>query len=106
MFVFTRDRWKQISEKLSSSASMLSADMRSFTRYMFGGATEVEVDNIGRILVPEYLTERANLQTKVVMIGVENRIEIWNEKSWSAYKTRVEKEALGLSEKLSGLGIM
>lgn len=106
LFVFTKEEWERIALKLSENASMLSADMRSFTRYMFGGAIEVEVDNIGRILIPDFLKERANLKTKVVLIGVQNRLEIWNEKSWTDYKRQVEKQADGLAEKLSGLGIM
>jgi MraZ protein len=73
---------------------------------MFGGAVEVEIDSIGRILLPDFLRERANLKSKVVLIGVQNRIEIWNEKSWVEYKRGVEREANGLAEKLSGLGIM
>ena len=85
---------------------MLSSDMRSFTRYMFGGAVEVEVDSIGRVLVPDFLRDRAGLKSKVVLIGVQNRLEIWNEKSWSEYKRGVEKQADSLAEKLSGLGIM
>ncbi len=106
LFAFTAKEWERIAVKLSENASMLSSDMRSFTRYMFGGASEVEVDNIGRILVPDFLRERANLKSKVVLIGVQNRIEIWNEKSWADYKRQVEKQADGLAEKLSGLGIM
>ncbi len=106
LFVFTLKEWQKIAEKLSENSSMLSSDMRSFTRYMFGGASEVTVDNIGRVLVPDFLRNRANLKTKVVLIGVQNRLEIWNEKSWIDYKKQVEKEALGLAEKLSGLGIM
>ncbi len=106
LFVFTSKEWQGIAEKLSTNSSMLSADMRSFTRYMFGGASEVEVDNTGRVLVPDFLRERANLKSKVVLIGVQNRLEIWNEKSWSLYKQQVEKQADGLAEKLSGLGIM
>lgn len=106
LFVFTSKEWEAIAEKLSTNSSMLSADMRSFTRYMFGGASEVEIDNIGRVLVPDFLRERANLKSKVVLIGVKNRLEIWNEKSWSLYKRQVEKQADGLAEKLSGLGIM
>lgn len=106
LFVFTVKEWERIAQKLSENASMLSSDMRSFTRYMFGGASEVEVDNIGRILVPDFLKDRANLKTKVVLIGVQNRLEIWNEKSWDLYKRQVEKQADGLAEKLSGLGIM
>jgi MraZ protein len=106
LFAFAPKEWETIAGKLSENSSMLSSDIRSFTRYMFGGASEVEVDNIGRILVPDFLRERANLKTKVVLIGVQNRIEIWNEKSWTDYKKQVEKQADGLAEKLSGLGIM
>ncbi len=106
IFVFTTKEWENIAEKLSQNASMLSSDMRSFTRYMFGGAVEVEVDSIGRVLVPDFLRDRAGLKSKVVLIGVQNRLEIWNEKSWSEYKRGVEKQADSLAEKLSGLGIM
>lgn len=106
LFVFTTKEWEKIANRLSENSSVLSADMRSFSRWMFGGATEVEVDNIGRVLVPDFLRERANLKTKVVLIGVQNRLEIWNEKSWSDYKRQVEKSADSLAEKLSGLGIM
>ena len=106
LFAFTVKEWQRIAERLSENASMLSADMRSFTRYMFGGASEVEVDSIGRVLVPDFLRDRALLKSKVVLIGVQNRVEIWNEKSWAEYKRGVEREANGLAEKLSGLGIM
>ncbi len=106
LFAFTTEEWKRISTKLSENASMLSADMRSFTRYMFGGAVEAEVDSIGRILIPDFLKDRANLKTKVSIVGVQNRIEIWNDKQWGEYKRQVEKQADGLAEKLSGLGIM
>jgi MraZ protein len=106
LFAFTVKEWEKIANKLSENSSILSADLRSFTRYMFGGASEVEVDNIGRVLVPDFLRERANLKTKVVLIGVQNRLEIWNEKSWTDYKRQVEKGADSLAEKLSGLGIM
>lgn len=106
LFVFTTEEWGRIAAKLSENASMLSADMRSFTRYMFGGASEVEIDSAGRVLVPDFLRERASLKNKVVLIGVQNRLEIWNEKSWDLYKRQVEKQADGLAEKLSGLGLM
>jgi MraZ protein len=106
LFAFTQKEWEKIAGRLSENSSMLSSDMRSFSRYMFGGASEVEVDSIGRVLVPDFLKERANLKNNVVWIGVKNRLEIWNEKSWTDYKRQVEKEADGLAEKLSGLGIM
>lgn len=105
LFVFTMKQWGTISEKLGES-SILQADTRSFNRYMLGGASEVEVDSIGRILIPDFLKDRANLKSKVVMIGVQNRVEIWNDKSWIDYKKVVEKQADSLAEKLGQAGAL
>ena len=106
LFLFTEKEWQKVSSKLSENASLLSSDMRSFTRFMYGGAFEAEVDSIGRILIPDFLRERSALSGKIVMIGIQNRVEIWNEKSWKEYRTKVEKNADKLAEKLSGLGII
>ena len=105
LFIFTKKEWVKISEKLSGF-SMLAADNRSFNRFMFGGATEVDVDNIGRFLLPDFLKTRANLSEKVSLVGVQNRVEIWNESAWNNYKKTVEKEADGLAEKLGGAGML
>ncbi len=103
LWLFTIAQWKKISEKLSEF-SMLQADNRSFNRYMFGSATEVEVDTIGRILLPEFLVSRAGLKNKVALVGVQDRAEIWNEEKWREYKNVVEKEADQLAEKLGQAG--
>ncbi len=100
LFVFTPKEWKLFSAKLSQET--LRADNRGFNRFMFGGASEAEVDSIGRILIPDFLAEWAELKDKVAIIGVESRVEIWNEKTWLAYKAQVEKQADSLAEKLGG----
>jgi MraZ protein len=105
LFIFTKKEWVKISEKLSEF-SMLSADNRSFNRFMFGGATEVDVDNIGRFLLPDFLKTRAGLSEKVALVGVQNRVEIWNDAKWSEYKKLVEKQADSLAEKLGGAGML
>jgi MraZ protein len=105
LWLFTKEQWKRISEKLSGF-SMLQADNRSFNRYMFGSATEVEVDTIGRILLPEFLVTRATLKNKVAVVGVQDRVEIWNEESWREYKVAVEKRADQLAEKLGQAGAL
>ncbi len=104
LFVFTKKEWQKISEKLSGF-SMLAADNRSFNRFMFGGATEVSIDSIGRILLPDFLKDRAGLKAKAALVGVQNRLEIWNDKVWGEYKKVVEKEADALAEKLGGVGV-
>ena len=105
LFVFAEGEWKKIAERLSES-SMLAADTRSFNRFMFGGATEAEVDSIGRVLIPDFLKFRANLKNTIAIIGVQNRLEIWNEKVWDEYKDLVEKRADTLAEKLGQIGIL
>jgi len=105
LFVFTMKQWETISGKLGES-SILQSDTRSFNRYMLGGASEVEVDSIGRILVPDFLKDRAGLKSKVVIIGVQNRAEIWNEKAWMEYKKVVEKQADALAERLGQAGAL
>ncbi len=103
LFIFTVKDWSRVAKKLSSSESELSflkADQRSFNRYMFGRASEVEVDSIGRILLPEFLRDRVSLKNSAVFVGVEDRVEIWNEKSWTEQKSLIEKQAEQLAEKL------
>jgi MraZ protein len=96
--------WEKVSKRLSDSDSDLSflkADKRSFNRFMFGRAAEIEIDSIGRILIPDFLKERIKLTNSAAIVGVEDRIEIWNEKAWNEYKENVEKRADELAEKLS-----
>jgi len=47
-----------------------------------------------------------NLKGKVALIGVQDRVEIWNEESWKSYRSVVEKEADQLAEKLGSAGMI
>lgn len=103
LFIFTMKEWAKVSKRLSdteSDLSFLKADKRSFNRFMFGRAAEVDVDTIGRILIPEYLKERIRPEGKVAIVGVEDRVEVWNDKTWSQYKEVAEKQADQLAENL------
>jgi len=103
LFIFTVKEWAKVSQKLSdpgAALSFLKADQRSFNRYMFGRAAEVEIDSIGRILIPDFLKERIGLKDKAAIIGVEDRVEVWNDKVWSQNQKIVEKQAPQLAEKI------
>lgn len=105
LFIFSASEWDRVVKRLSQGdgeLSFLSADQRSFNRNMFGQASDMEVDSIGRILIPEFLKEKIKIGGKVALIGVEDRIEVWNEKVWTEYKEKAGKEAEVLAEKLSG----
>ena len=101
LFIFTIKSWESITERLSSTdSSMLKSDSRSFNRYLLGGAVEIEVDALGRMLIPEYLIGRAKLGRNVVIVGVRDRAEIWDENRWNAYRMEIEGKADKLAEKL------
>ena len=109
LFIFTMKDWEKVSKRLADSEndlSFLKSDKRSFNRYMFGRAAEGEVDTIGRILIPDFLKERIKPNGKVAVIGVEDRVEIWNEKVWNEYKGVIEKQADQLAEKLGNGGVL
>ncbi len=104
LFVYPEKSWQRVSEKLSS-LSMGKAQTRGFNRFMLAGAIEAEVDSIGRILIPDFLKEFAGLRINVVIAGIHDRLEIWDEARWRSYKKRIEKDADALAEKLGEVGV-
>ena len=105
LFVYPLKEWGQITEKISAM-TFGQASTRDFTRFFLSGAVETEVDSAGRILVPDFLKEFAGLKSKVVLTGVHDRFEIWDEHVWNEYKHRIEKQADALAEKLGEIGVL
>lgn len=103
LFLFPHKTWKRLSEDFSKFG--WSADARGFTRFMYSGATEIDVDSMGRVLVPEFLKEFAHIKSPVIFAGVHDRIEIWNDKRWQEYKKKIETDADGMAEKLGSIGL-
>lgn len=108
LFVFTLKGWKGFTERLSrgDSSSVLQTDNRNFNRLIIGRAVEVEVDAIGRMLVPEHLREYAGLKEKASIIGILNRVEIWDTGAWEKYRDEYSKQTNVLAEKMSSIGII
>ena len=104
LFIFTHKAWEAISNETAKLGHM-QMESRGFTRFMFSGASEIEVDAIGRILIPDYLRTFAGLKASVIFAGVHNRIEIWDDERWTNYKKRIESEAEDMAEKLSAVGL-
>ncbi len=108
LFVFTMKGWKTFADRVSrpDSSSVLQSDNRNFNRLIIGRAIEVEVDAAGRMLVPEHLRDHAGLTGRAAIIGVLNRVEIWDEEAWKKYRTEFGKKTEVIAEKLSGAGII
>lgn len=104
LFLYPTKEWNVLAKKISQ-LPLAQADARGFARLMLTGAMEVSIDGLGRILVPDFLKGYASLNKKVVVAGVYDRIEIWDEEQWTEYKSKAEKEAGDIAERLRELGI-
>jgi MraZ protein len=72
---------------------------------MLAGAMDCDVDKQGRIILPVYLKEFAKIQKKAIVAGLYNRIEIWSEELWKAYKNQTEAASNAIAEQLGSLGV-
>ncbi|MGC8981598.1 MAG: division/cell wall cluster transcriptional repressor MraZ [Minisyncoccia bacterium] len=104
IFGFPKSEWEKVVEKISK-LPLSQTNARAFTRLMLSGAFETEIDNQGRVLIPEVLRRYANLENKIVIVGVYSRIEIWAHDIWEKYKKESERSSEEIAEKLSDLGI-
>ena len=104
LFVYPMKVWEEIAGKLGTLPVGESAT-RSFIRLQLAGAVDVEIDKQGRVLIPDFLKNYAGLIRHVVITGVYNRLEIWDELKWKAYKKNVEKNTDEIAEQLGKLGV-
>ena len=104
LFLYTKIEWKKLADKLAT-LPFSQAKARAFARLMLAGAMDVGVDKQGRIMLPEYLRSFAGLKKQVVVAGLYNRLELWDQKNWEAYKTKSEKESENIAEDMFELGI-
>jgi MraZ protein len=103
LFIYQIKEWEKIASKLSG-LSWGTSDQRKLNRFMLAGATEVSIDSVGRILIPEHLKKTAKIKTKVVFAGVYSRIEVWDEQTWEKHKKEVAKNADQVAERLGEIG--
>jgi len=104
LFIYPWKTWKELAEKLGT-LPMGESGTRSFIRLMLAGATDVDVDKQGRVLLPDYLKEYAGLDKNVTVAGLFNRLEVWDEAKWKSYKVGAEENSDAIAEQLGKLGI-
>lgn len=104
LVIYPMEEWQKLAKKLESLPTS-QIDARGFTRIMLSGAADVALDKLGRILIPDYLKDYAFLKKNVAILGLSNRIEIWDEKKWQEYKKKTEMIVGDIAEKLKELGI-
>ena len=104
LFMYPMRVWEEIAKKLGN-LPVGESQTRSFIRLMLAGATDCEIDRQGRILIPDYLKDYAGLDKNVVIAGLYDRLEIWDETKWDEYKKNAEKNTDEIAEQLGKLGV-
>ena len=104
LFVYPKQEWNIIEGKLKQ-LPLAKSEARAFVRFFFSGAAELESDRQGRVLIPASLREYAGLDKDIVIIGVLNRIEIWDKTAWDEYNSQIGPTVTDIAEQLVDLGI-
>jgi len=104
LILYPAKEWGNLAKKISK-LPLAQADARNFSRLMLGGAMEVTIDGLGRILVPDYLKDYAGLKKKVIFIGLYDRIEVWDEIEFQRNRKKTEMAAGNIAERLKDLGV-
>lgn len=104
LFVYANEDWNSFAARLTA-LPIIDDDVRDFARFFLAGATSVEVDKQGRILLPANLREFAGLEKDVVLAGVGSRIEIWDKDMWDKKNAMTDIRKITAGMKNLGLTI-
>jgi MraZ protein len=101
--LFPRADWETLAER-TAALSVADLNARTFQRFLFGAAFEVELDRQGRFVLPSVLRDFAGLESEVVIVGARNRLELWSPSRWKTFAAQMDQPEV-LAEHLQGLGI-
>ena len=103
LFGYPQHEWEILEEKLKE-LPLAKKDTRAFVRFFYSAATECEIDKQGRINIPATLRSHANLDKYCAVIGVSNRIEIWDEEKWREFSDEAEGNFDQIAESMIDFG--
>ena len=104
LFLYPKPEWDRLAQKLAA-LPLGTADTRAFARLMLAGAMEAEIDASGRVVIPPYLRTYAGLTKNIVLTGLHNRVELWDEQTWDTYRTKTEADGDAIAERLGEYGV-
>ncbi len=101
IMVYPLEEWERVEEKIKSLPQS-QKEVKDYTRFVFSNATECELDRQGRILIPPPLREGARISKSVIVVGILNKMEIWDKGVWDTRKSQTGDK---IGEVLSTLGL-
>lgn len=95
--LFSSNAWESAASALAS-AQLASSTDRDYLRLQMHQSVEAELDEQGRVLIPELLRERAKLQKHVVFAGSLDHVELWDRETYHSYMKNLESRAVAVSD--------
>ena len=104
LFLYPVDEWKIFEQKLST-LPRTNKNARTFTRFFLGSAVDGTLDKQGRVLISSALRSFAGLDKEVVLVGVLERVEIWDKAKWDENNAVVEENMDDIASQMEELGL-
>lgn len=100
LFGYPMSSWQSLTEKLSANLPLSQKNARQVVRFFYSAATEVEFDKQGRVMIPQTLREYAAIKKNVRIVGVSDRLEIWDDSTWKEYVAQTQNTVDELTEEI------
>ncbi len=101
LVLVSNDFWKALWQRLTGGEEIIVSQIRDTERFIMASAYEMELDDQGRIVIPEKLVSYAGLEDGVSFLGIGDRVEIWDETKWAVKEKLLISEAPKLINELA-----
>jgi MraZ protein len=100
--IFPKAAWQQLADA-AGAERYADAGARAFTRFLFSGAFEVELDAQGRLVLPASLRQFGGLKSDAVVVGAADHLELWEPERWDGISAQMSSDEF--AERIGGLGL-
>lgn len=98
LLVMSTAQWEEMVRN-EITGSFVSSITRDISRFFLASSCEIELDDQGRFVMPEYLKKYAHIKSNAAVIGLYNKVEIWDNKVWESKKTKIGNNILTIAKK-------
>ena len=99
LYIYSNNDWQKLVSKFDT-LTFTKKDFRIFSRAFFSGANKAELDKSGRVVISSNLLEYANLSKDCIIIGANDRIEIWDKNEWNNFMNLYQDKISDIAENL------
>lgn len=99
LIIVSESNWTKFISELEDS-SLFSSNARDAKRFLYGGASGIELDKQGRFILPDYLKAHASIKDDVIFLGLDTYAELWDKSKWETHTKVLESDIEKIAETL------